>query len=595
MFFYLNHSFTSPEPLTICFLGEKESDISLTTNTLYIKIGVQRIESLELQQGKLILLGDPIFNNRETLKNVISHGKLQENKLYEAVRGHYYWFFIRPEAVECGSAFGAIYPIYYHRGPAGVALSSSAFYLAEQTGTVQLDQRNLLERLLFNYPFFNSTWWQEIKLLPTHRHLAIYKDQVNIAGDFEIFDYFGDGNDASAKTLEHLAEVFQQETQLFLPDNEEFGVSLTGGFDGRTLVAAARKAGRNFTVFCYGRSGSSDLVYSEYLAKKLKLPHFAVRLDADYLVKISQPSARRFMSLTEYNGNWGRPHYDYAAQLLSQQFNYILTGNFGSELFRALHSNGPVMSSCLTALFSNNYAGWKDYLQQVTYSWHPTLFQNELESLISDLENYLAKLKHLEPNQQFYYFVYNELFRKYFGAEIVMQRHYLNNRTPYLNFNLTQALNKTIWSGVHSAIFEKNLLKRRKGQIFYATFLRQSDPILYHLKTNKGYRPADLLESWRAPFLIGGGIYQKYVKKPENDAHAVAAFFREYHVKIAEPILQNGASPFIKDQLHQSLQDIREGKDLKKWIQFYSIVSGWAAAGAKTTSAKYDTVITKSK
>ena len=276
------------------------------------------------------------------------------------------------------------------------------------------------------------------------------------------------------------------------------------------------------------------------------------------------------MRLTEYNGNLGRPHYRYAAEALSEKTRYIATGNFGSELFRALHIPGVMMSRPLIDVFSAPDDSWKDILRAETAIWGRDTFAEETDALIADLEAYLRQSEGMDPNHRFYIFVFGEIFRKYFGPELIMQSHFLNNRTPYLNLHFFKALNQTIWSGVHSRLFEKMKSKRMKGQLFYATFLRHADRLLYTLPTTKGYSPADVYEPWRMPMLAGGVLTRKYLKKD--------AFFSRYHRAISgEWNAAEMPSPEIRAMLAGAPSEISGGKYFEKWIKLYSILYGWHA------------------
>ena len=547
--------------------------------TLYLQAGAQRLETLAVPGGKLLLLGDPVFENKKSLGRAIvpAAGKFEERVIYEEIKGHFYWFYIHTDGLRSGTSFGAIFPVYYSWTDGHISISSSSFFLAEIMGTPEKDRRNLLERLLFNYPFFGSTWWEGIHLLDAHRYLDLSGKSATVAGNFDLHACFGQVEMSDRDSLQRLAAVFESETNLFFPD-EPFAISMTGGFDGRTLVAAARKAGGDFFTYSFGRPGNSDVALPMSQSAQLQLTHFPIYLDQDYVETESRSAAGSFMELTEFNGNFGRPHYEYAARKLAEKTRYILTGNFGSELFRALHLPGVMMSESLIQIFASRDASWMDFLKKKTAAWDEVFFKNELDALVSDLEIYLQKMQGWEPNHRFYYFVFSEIARKYFGPELVMQSRYLRNRTPFLNLRFFQELNRTAWSGVHSRLFEKNKGKRMKGQLFYASYLRQVSPELYRMPTNKGYSPASVLEPWRLPWLAAQIAYRKFLKSEEIDDHSVEAFFRRYHGQLRQEILTGGAHPFFRTHLDRSLPAIAAGSDFEKWIKFYSIAAGWQAA-----------------
>ncbi|MCB9356133.1 MAG: hypothetical protein H6575_16330 [Lewinellaceae bacterium] len=546
-------------------------------NTLYIQTGKQRLITLEVSGGKLLLLGDPVYApgtlNGKTI--VTEPGKIDLEALYNVAKGHYNWFYMTEDALLAGQSFGAVFPVYYRQDRERTVFCSDAFTLAERTDAGAPDKRNLLERLLFNYPFFGSTWWEHIRLLESHRYLHLSSDKVAVDGGFEVSDYFSAPEDTSRDSLPTLADLFQEECRLFFPE-KNFGISLTGGFDGRTLVAAARHDHRDFFAYSFGRPDSSDVTLPARQAKALGIPYTPVLLDEKYVDASSLESGWAFMQKTGFNGNFGRPHYLHAARQLAEKTEYILTGNFGSELFRALHLPGVMMSESLIRIFSAGDDSWKDHLIKASATWDGTFFREETEALIADIDAYIARMKGWEANHKFYYFVFNEIFRKYFGPELVMQSHFLNNRTPYLNLHFFRQLNRTIWSGVHSRLFEKTKSKRMKGQQFYATFIRRSDPSLYHMNTNKGYSPADVTESWRLPFLLGKVLAHRYLFYKDIDDNSVSSFFSKFHPQIAANVLDGSLPAFLSDRINTSLSEIPHLERMDEWVKIYSIASGWS-------------------
>ncbi|GJM31916.1 MAG: hypothetical protein DHS20C18_09170 [Saprospiraceae bacterium] len=590
MFFYLDYRFkgtTLSSPKVVEKIPEPSE---LHEQHLFIQCGPQRLVSWEFAGDKLLILGDPIFNANKTIPASIlqSSGSLDESLLYERIKGHYYWFFFQDQEVRCGTSFGGIFPIYYEKNDHGIKICSSAFYLAEQKEHLTPSKRNLLERLLFNYTFFDSSWWEEILLLPAHRYLHLDKQGAGIEGEFEVSNYFGQVEDRSKDSLERLGALFQKETELFFPD-APFAISLTGGFDGRTLVAASLKANKSFKTYSFGRPGSSDVTVPDKQSQKLGISYYPIYLDQKYVREEALEAGNNFLSLTGYNGNFGRPHYEYAARQLSQEVDYILTGNFGSELFRALHLPGVMMSEALITTFSAKDNSWKDVLKLKTAQWDSTFFEKELDALISDLEQYQKKRNDWDPNHKFYDFVFNEIFRKYFGPELVMQSHYFNNRTPYLNLEFFRELNRTIWSGVHARLFEKMKNKRMKGQMFYASFIRQSHQKMYHLSTNKGYSPAEVMEKWRFPFLVSKVVMKKFIQKPEMDSNSVEAFFRKDYKKLAQHISPQ-SPPFLTKHLQRSHTEISRGQNIQEWVRFYSILVGWEAAQSAGSTISQSTI-----
>lgn len=586
MFFYLEHRFQgSPSGVQI-MPADAGAPCEVQEQTLYLQAGVQGLESWQLPGGgRLLLLGDPVFEEKgRAIPGLCdSTGQINLKSLYTHVRGHYNWFYLHDGAFSCGNSFGALFPLYYQIRPDRVLIGSSPFFLAKRAGDAKPDRRYLLERLLFNYPFFQSSCFAGIRLLDAHSRLSVSAPGARVERAFAVEAHFGSGSEQSTESLNRLTELFEAESRLFLPDTP-FAISFTGGFDGRTLVAAARNAGRNdFFTYSFGMPHEADVTYPAAQARVLNIPYQPILLDQNYVDHHAGNSARAFLQLSDYNGNYGRPHYHYAAQLLSGQTGYLLTGNFGSELFRAMHQPGVMMSEALIRIFAAADDSWKDALRQAPEGPAAAYFQPEMEALIADLEQYLGNKKDLDPNQRFYVFVLEEIFRKYFGPELVMQRHYLRNRTPYLSLRFFQALNETIWSGVHTRLFEKQKNKRLKGQIFYSAFLRRTDPQLYRLPTNKGYSPADVLETWRRPLLLARVLRQKLFRQETGDSNAVETWFRQQQGELARAIKAQECPELLRSGIAASMEN-NAADDLEKTIHHYSVAAAWAAAARFSTA-----------
>lgn len=575
MYFFLTLDLDSIQDIGLTLIEEEQDWKAIQQNQLYIEQGKQFLFQEKVGQGRMILLGDPVFPKEDlNWENLVTADqKPDQNRLFQQVRGHYYYFYLTQEAVYFGSSLSGIYPVCYHAEGNQVWVSSKASAIAEKLPAVRPSRINLLERLLFNFTLLNSTWWEGIHLVPADRYLAVSRGKAQVEGAFEIADYFGDPIYKTRRSLGKLISAFQSEMELFFPD-EPFSISFTGGFDSRTIVAAARNAGADFGTYSFGRPSSSDIYFPIRQSKALGIPYTPIYLNEEYLQEHALAGSYTFLQSSDYNGNFGRPHYTYAAQQLSQSSNFILTGNFGSELFRALHEPGVMISQSLIDLFTAEDDSWKDKLVQATNAWDGEYFKREIDQLIAQIEEYLSVSKGLSLNHRFYRFVINDLFRKYFGPELQMQSQYLNNRTPYLSLPWLMGLNQTIWSGVHARLFEKKINKRMKGQIFYSSFLKRVNKEMYHMQTNKSYSAADVLESWRLPILVGKVVVNRYLKAAEDNENASQDFLKMYFKQIQSQWETEQFPAFLSSLLKLSQEEIPAGKRIDYWNKVHSITEG---------------------
>jgi len=444
-----------------------------------------------------IAWGDPIAG--DTFSRDLPHNRSIEF-IVNNLSGHFY--FILHDKINgqylIGNSMFSILPLYYCFYEGRVTASDNALTLGMHCGKTVLSKRFVLESVLFNYPLSNHSAVEGISLLPSNSGIVLTAGGVRIEKHTEVAGWFGAVHRTGTGTAERLAEVFLEEVKKYLP-REFFYAALTGGFDGRTLTAAALYNKRKFSCYCFGTADSRDLKLAEGTAAGAGVPFLPVYLDNQYVRDHSLATGKRFIIESSGVGTLSRAHYLFSSELLSASAGFLVTGNFGSEIFRAVHVPGVVIAPNLYRIFRSADPG--ESIREIRRSLQGSFLNLAyFETELADLENDIAGLpcfnasyKGLTRNMQFYIFVFEELFRKYFGTEMVVQSGIISNRTPFLDMRFLKALMSTKYAGIHSEFFEENPFRRYKGQVLYAHIIRKAFPQLGRFTTDKGYAPDDLL------------------------------------------------------------------------------------------------------
>lgn len=434
-------------------------------------------------------------------------------------KGHYYYIF-RKKKGKCltvGNSLFSILPIYFNLGQDKLLLSANALTLSEYISKKSLSRRFILETMLFNYPLFNKSIIEEISLLPSNSAITIGSGKCKIKKHINIEDYFETKPQSWRKSVDETSDLYLRTVGKYLPDQYYIN-ALTGGFDGRTLTASGLFHKKRFDCFSFGSLSSKDTEIASKLAAAANIPFIRVDLDDIYAKNSSLECGLEFVRNASGSASFARAHYLYAAKLLADKTDIIVTGNFGSEIFRAAHVPGIMIAPNLYNLF--NAASKSEAFRVIEVSdefnyLNKSNLIREWEELKEDLSRlpcFDPKYKTLPLNQKFYIIVFEEIFRKYFGAEMVNQFKYLKNRTPFLDFNFVKAIFKTGLAGIHSNFFEHNPLKRFKGQVLYAHIINKAYPAFGEIITDKGYKPNDLLSVSGKLKIIRG-----YAKKVFNN------------------------------------------------------------------------------
>lgn len=446
---------------------------------------------------EMVLWGDPLPDSWAAgrLRNGLTPGSITK-----IIPGHYYYlcFDRRSERLYLGNSLFSILPLYYYAGETVITISDNVFMLGGLLKINEIDKGFILETCLFNYPLFDRTILRGVKLLPANSSFIFSGGSYTIQKHTEIADLFCDNPVQTGNSLSQLSDLFLERLENYLPP-DNFACSLTGGFDGRTLVAGALYHGRDFFVYSFGDRTSSDTEIAGKIASFAGLDYERISLDDEYVLKSSLPEGLEFIANSSGTATFERAHYLHAARLLAGKTDRIVTGNFGSELLRAVHNPGAVVSENLYALFRGENPG--EAFRQTENS-PAFMFLNEgtfdeewrlLKEQINDLPCFNQKYRSLSKNRRFYIFILEEIFRKYFGAEMINQYKYLKNRTPFLDYEFVTELFRSKLAGIHSDFMERNPLKRYKGQLLYSGIISKAFPALGNIETDKGYRPGDLL------------------------------------------------------------------------------------------------------
>lgn len=456
------------------------------------------------------------------------------SKIIDNVRGHFYYLLLSRKSgdIVMGNSLFSILPVYYSSEGDSLVLSENAIRLNEYSRKRSISRRFILETVLFNYPVFDQGPFEGIKLLPCNSSISVSGGKWRIEKHTRIEDHMA-GRPASWRgSLEMMSDAFLKEAGHFLPGAHYF-TSLTGGFDGRTLVAAGLSLKRNFSCYSFGSSSSRDVEIARGLCQAAGVEFVHVNLDDSYRRDVSRECGLEFIRNASGTATFARAHYLHAAKTLAHKAEYIVTGNFGSEVLRAAHVPGAVISPNLSRLFSATALedGIRsieacdefEYLNRESFKdeW------GELQGDLTRLPCFCSEYGSLSKNQQFYMFVFEEIFRKYFGAEMVNQFLYIKNRTPFLGWDFVKAILQTRLAGVHSNYFERNPMKRFKGQVLYADIIHKAYPAFGCMLTDKGYRPDDLFTIKGKLRILGG--YLKNAKgrnwAAASDPYSVHAAF----------------------------------------------------------------------
>lgn len=534
----------------------------------FISVSNHNCKKIQLPKATILILGDCI-NSQELCNN-----DLITPVILRKLKGIFILIAIEEDSFKIYPSLFSMLPIYYSSDFKTISNSLELIKKTERFPT-QINRRFILESYLFNYPFSDQTYLKSIKRLDSFSSLIFRNGEIQVEKDDNISDWFTDNPISGKKELEYLAEVFlEQIKQYYAPYRNS--VTFTGGFDGRTIVAAGLLHKTAIETFSMGRPENDDVNIPLGNAKKLGIPYHYYDLGASDFQESYPEWAKKMSILTGGFNGFLYAHFLYGAAKESAKNHYLLTGYCGSELFRALNVQGAITSADLVSVFNHT-----DDIALKNLLWNSEKlaflekekYENAFEEMFEEILAYRkSRPTHFLQNHFFYQYVFTEVFRKVFGSWTLAQFDFINIRIPFLDYTFVRKLLLTEFAGCNNEFFIHNPFKRLKGQLLYAEIIKQSSPELFQLYTGKGYRPSDLMSFYgkchitipfikkrisrktNEPFLDNLGLvsgYKLHRKTIEDSFQKLEGFNHNALLKASSKL--NGFTPEkLRDMIFQS-------------------------------------------
>lgn len=412
------------------------------------------------------------------------------------------------------NGFLSLLPVYIYESGSDILISSHISLIKKFAKNLDINKQYILQQNLFNYSFSDETIFKQIKMLKTNYYL-IFDGNLYIKQFDTIERYFVEVPKSWKKSIDDLVELFIEVNKNSIVDGDF--ISFTSGFDGRSLVALSKYYKKKIYTFSFGSEKNEDITIPKEQAEKLGIPYLPILLNKKNYLDEFWHLGGKIIKDNGCSTTFLQVHWPFSAKIISRRSENIVSGVFGSELFRAVHLPGQFLSPALIEYFKHLETDeWINKIKNAESLKFLNLnnFKKEIEELIEFLNDYRYKVLYLNKSQRLYKFVFEEAFRKFFGLQILQpQLSYINLKIPFFNFKFVTELFKTELAGLNNPFFTQNPFTRFKGQLFYAKFIERTFPKLLFLKTGKGYKPYDLLTFFGKVRIAKNFLHKRFKRK----------------------------------------------------------------------------------
>jgi asparagine synthase (glutamine-hydrolysing) len=265
--------------------------------------------------------------------------------------------------------------IYWHE-------NDNAFYFASEAKALlrilpelrEFDKQGIIDYLRFGCTIHHRTLFEGIKSLPPASLWRFEDGQCKRSKYFEFQEWELEKVESPSEFQTQFQETFKDILPRYLQGNEEIGISLTAGLDGRLIMACLPREG--VRPVCYTFAGQAQNLLDAQIAAKVAaacgLKHHVLRIGADFFNDFPHHVDRTIYITDGCLGLVGT-HEAYFNMQAHRLAPVRLTGVFGGEIFREVsfykpaHFNDELLNPDWRSLSQNAEADYtSDKLHPIT-------------------------------------------------------------------------------------------------------------------------------------------------------------------------------------------------------------------------------------
>jgi asparagine synthase (glutamine-hydrolysing) len=234
--------------------------------------------------------------------------------------------------------------VYWHE-------NDDAFYFASEAKALlrilpelrEFDKEGVIEYLRFGCTIHSRTLFKGIKSMPPGSLWCVEGGQCKRSKYFEFRKWEVETTQSPCEFQADFQETFKRVLPRYLQTNEEIGISLTAGLDGRMIMACLPQEGVG--PVCYTFAGQAQNLLDAQIAAKVAaacgLQHHILRIGPDFFSDFPLHVDRTVYITDGCLGLLGT-HEGYFNRQAARLAPVRLTGVFGGEIFREVSFYKPV-------------------------------------------------------------------------------------------------------------------------------------------------------------------------------------------------------------------------------------------------------------
>lgn len=464
---------------------------------------IDKKQWVENDKWLLIVVGDIIFR-RAYHKNSDSPSMAeiqvsieQGRSLSEKYQGNFWIIYFNKitNVLEIISDPLAIIPLYLYSKDNLHKISTDLRVFKKN----RINKQVVLEHLLFNQPLTTNTLIEGVNRLKPGWHYLLKDGEIRANQSYDMKKLIFNSN-TDKLLIDELIEDFNYSVVSLSNKYGKNLVSLTGGYDSRSVVSTLIKEGVDFSSFSFGKYGGPNTKSPLIVKEKLGIDYAPIYLEKDYEEKYVY-YAHEAIDWSDGLSIFERANYMFVADKLSEISDFYLSGLIGGELFGPMTMFAPFCSKLYVETFyygrifnaeqTAHEIGLSEYLSGI----EPEIIYS-LEQTVKSYQNEIAQLKNSDLGYMYWYYDFiNNGFRSYYGSQVHTERKYISNRLPFYTLDILERLMLSDHKIAYKRPFRSNPIYKTNNRILQAKIIQHNCPELSKLYTDRGFAPVELLSA----------------------------------------------------------------------------------------------------
>jgi len=417
---------------------------------------------------------------------------------YSAFKGNFTLFIYHrySKVMEIYSDPIGLCPVYIGEQDSTVFFSSNLNLL--KTVNDSVDYTTILEKVVFTYPITSQSFLRNFEFIEPGTYYRIHRSEIEKTRVFDLYGLLFRNKKKQFKDKD-LVDIVNYNVRQSASLVDRPLITLTGGFDGRTIVSSMLHQNLSFHSFSFGRQGGENTQIPLKLAKDFGISYEPVYLDEEY-AKNYPLLALEAIEQSDGLSKFERANYSYPTYRLKHLSPVLISGLLGGELLGILFNK--------TDYFNETYFDWiyngktLDILGNLSdKAINQFINKDQLQEfqslMIERIQKHKERIGQLQKDKNGYlYYLYDLIslgFRRFYGGQIHQERYHYENIPPLFDLDILDYLFSTNFKERYKYSFTnkkiyKFLSRKPQSEIIY-----QNYPGLAAQKVDRGFPPKYLL------------------------------------------------------------------------------------------------------